>query len=335
MLRRHPVLFLLVLGSCSGKAVDPLQPPLGLEANKIALTAYDDPITADKVELGKILFFDPRLSKSGAMSCSTCHLPAQAWVDNKQFSPKDDGSLNTRNTPAVFNVGYLDKLYWDGRTPTLEKNILAAWKAQLSGDPAAVAGKLAGVAAYQQRFQQAFGQPASEDTIVKALAAFLRTLRNGNSPFDRWQHGDQTAIGNDAKAGYDLFMGKAGCNACHAPPLFTDRGFHNAGIGLDAAQPDPGAGGEKALNDPQLIGAFKTPTLRSVARTGPWFHDGSATTLEEAVRFMAGGGRDNPNLDPALRAMREKKFSDQEIRQLVAFLESLTGEVAFTPPQVP
>lgn len=331
---RHPVVLCVLLAACGeGKKVDPMQPPLGLGEDKVKLAAHDDPLTIDKVELGKALFFDPRLSGSSKMSCSSCHLPDRAWVDNERVSKKDDGSMNTRNTPAVFNVGYLDKLYWDGRTPNLEANVLAAWKAQLGAKPEEIAARLQAVAGYQDMFQKAYGAPASEETIKKALASFLRTLRNGNSPFDRWQAGEQTAVSSDAKAGYDLFMGRAGCNACHTPPLFTDRSFHNVGVGYDAENPDLGAG--KALNDPKLNGAFKTPTLRSVAKTGPYLHDGSKTTLEETVRFMLGGGNDNPNLDPNMKAMRAKKFTDQEVKQLVAFLESLTGEVAFTPPKQP
>jgi cytochrome c peroxidase len=322
-------------GCGGGSATDPLR---GLEkANLLANpeNPFDpaDPKTQAKIELGKTLFFDPRLSGSGKMSCSTCHLHELGWTDGKQFSPKDDGSLNTRNTPTVYNVGYLDRLYWDGRAKTLEGNVVAAWKAQMGGKPEEVAKALNAVPGYQTLFQDAFAGPASETTIGHALASFLRSLRSADSPFDRWQAGQPDAVGNEPRLGYEVFT-RAGCNVCHTPPLFTDRGFHNAGIGMDAEKPDIGAGGETAFNDPAMRGRFKTPTLRSVAKTGPWFHDGHAKTLEEAVRLMASGGKDVPGneKDPLLQ---DRKLSDQEIKQLVAFLESLSSSEPFTPPKIP
>jgi cytochrome c peroxidase len=317
----------LVLAACGTEAAGPLVAPLGLEDAK--LVDHADAPTIEKVELGKMLFFEPRLSGSGSMSCSTCHLPEQSWTDGKPFSKKDDGTDNTRNTPTVYNVGYYEKLYWDGRAAGLEANILAAWKAQMAGKPDDAARTLAGIAGYRDRFQTAYGQEPTAEGIVKALAAFLRMLRSGNSPFDRWRAGQQDAVGNDAKAGYELFMDKAGCNACHLPPLFTDRMFHVIGTGTDA---DKGAGGEKALNDPKLIGAFKTPSLRNVAKTAPYFHDASQGDLLAAVTFMVGGGKEVPNRDMALT---KRELSPEQIRQLVAFLESLTGDVPFKAPELP
>ncbi|HEX5051627.1 MAG TPA: cytochrome c peroxidase, partial [Planctomycetota bacterium] len=270
---------------------DPLKPPLGLE--KVTLVpGVDNPLTVPKIELGKQLFFDPRLSNSGKMSCSSCHLPEKAFTDGRVVSPKDNGKDNTRNSPTMHNVGYLDRLYWDGRTATLEINVTAAWTGQLGGKPEEVATRLAAVPAYQKEFQDAFSAPPSEATIVKALASFLRTLRSGDSAWDRWQAGKQDAVGDAAKKGFDLFMTKAGCSVCHTPPLFTDKLFHNVGIGMTAAQPDIGAATEKGLNDPKMTGAFKTPTLRDIAKTAPYLHDGSAKTLAEVVKIMSSGGID-------------------------------------------
>lgn len=311
---------------------DAFPAPLGLESAELIVDPKD-PITADKVALGKVLFFDPRLSANGQMACVTCHPQDKAWTDGTQFSAKFDGSKNTRNTPTVLNVGYYDKLYWDGRAPSLEKNIVAAWKNQMGGKPEDVAKALDAIPAYKEMFQKAFGAAASEDTIGRALGAFLRTLRSGNSAFDRWvTKKDPNALTAAQQDGFRLFAGKAGCIVCHMPSLFSDRNFHNTGIGMDAAKPDPGAGGEKARNDPKFLGAFKTPSLRNVAKTAPYFHDGSVATLRDAVKFMAGGGKDNPNKDPL---MIDRKLSDQEIDQIVAFLESLNGEDTFTPPSVP
>jgi cytochrome c peroxidase len=326
---------LSALAACGSEAAsnanDPLLPPRGLEKAEL-LTSPDNPLTAAKVELGKQLFFDNRLSGSGTMACASCHFADRAFTDGRAVSKKDDGAMNTRNSPTMFNVGYLDRLYWDGRAKSLEGNVLAAWKAQLAGRPDAAAQALAAVPAYQTAFQQAFGAPPGEDTIVKALSSFLRTLRSGDSPFDRFQAGDANAIGDDAKAGWALFQGKAGCVVCHTPPLFTDRVFHNVGIGMAAATPDVGAAGKSAFDDPQRTGQFKTPSLRDVAKTAPYFHDGSVPALAEAVALMAKGGLDNPHKDAL---MLPRNLEGAELAQLVAFLESLTGNVAFVPPDVP
>jgi len=320
-----------VTGACSHKA-DPLAPPLGLEKLELVVQA-NDPLTVDKAELGKMLFFDPRLSGSGKMSCATCHPPAKAWADGERFSIKDDGKPNTRNTPSVFNTGYLkDGLYWDSRAPTLEANVLAAWKNQMSGKTDEVGKALAAVPGYATMFQKAFGAPPGEDTIKRGLAAFLRTLRSGDSAYDRYQSGETAALTTDQMAGLGLFTSK-GCNVCHQPPLFTDGGHHIVGAGAETDHPDPGYGGEKSHNDPKQIGAFKPPSLRNVARTAPYFHDGSVANLRDAVKFMAGGGKESPQRDPLLK---DQKLTDKEIDQLVAFLESLSGnDAAFTAPAVP
>jgi cytochrome c peroxidase len=266
------------------------------------------------------------------MGCNSCHYPEHAFTDQRATAKKDDGTTNTRNSPTMHNVGYLDRLYWDGRAKTLEGNVLAAWKAQIGGKPEAVAQALAAVPAYQQAFQAAFNAPPSETTIVQALASFLRTLRSGDSAYDRFQAGQQDALSADAKAGMALFMGKAGCVVCHTPPLFTNKLFHNVGIGMAAEKPDVGAAAKNAFDDASKTGAFKTPTLRDIAKTAPYFHDGSVATLAAAVKLMASGGLANPHRDPLLI---DRGLSDGEVAQVVAFLESLTGNVAFTAPAVP
>jgi cytochrome c peroxidase len=326
--------FLPLFAACSSEAsqskTDPLAAPAGLAA-AVLVTAADNPLTLPKVELGKQLFFDPRLSGTGNMSCSTCHLPEKAFTDGNATSKKDDGSMNTRNAPTMFNVGYLERLYWDGRAKTLEANVGAAWKAQMGGKPEEAAKKLAAVPEYAAAFQAAFGAAPSEDTIVKALASFLRNLRSGDSPFDRWRNKDEAAIPAAAKKGAELFMTQ-GCGTCHVEPLFTDRQFRNVGIGMKAEKPDVGAASDKAFNDPSKTGAFKVPSLRDVAKTAPYFHDGSVATLKEAVTLMAGGGIDNKHKDPQLLP---RTLTAEQIDQLVAFLESLTGRVEFTPPKLP
>jgi cytochrome c peroxidase len=323
---------LLALAGCGPASAGPLEPPIGLKTEKL-LVPDNNPVTAEKAELGKVLFFDPRLSASGKMACVTCHPPEKGWADGEKVSKKDDGSMNTRNTPTVVNTGYLPHLYWDGRAEGLEANVLAAWKGQMSGDPAAVAKKLNEVKAYQDMFQKAFKAEASDERIVQALATFLRTLRSGDSPFDRWKYGNENrAVDNDVKEGWELFNGKAACNACHQPPRFTDGTFHNNGWGSTDPNPDIGRG-KIEPNEPARIGAFKTPTLREAARTGPYFHDGGEASLEEAVKFMAHGGKKNPHLDPQLK---DNGLTDAEIAKLVALVRSLVSDTpAFVKPTVP
>ena len=319
--------------ACSGEpaaaGVSVLTPPLGLESVQLT-TSADNPLTEAKAALGKQLFFDARLSGSGKMSCSSCHLPELAFTDSKRFSTKDDGKDNGRNSPTMYNVGYLENLYWDGRAKGLEANVLAAWKAQIGGVPGDAAKRLLENDTYKKAFAEAFGAEPSETTVVHALASFLRTLRSGDSAFDRAAAGDAKALTEDAKKGQELFLGKAGCVTCHMPPLFTDRLYHNVGIGMGAEQPDVGAA--KPTGDATKTGAFKTPTLRDVAKTAPYFHDGSVATLREAVVLMASGGIANAHKDPLAL---DRKLNDAEIDQLVAFLESLTGNQKFVAPSIP
>jgi len=181
-----------------------------------------------------------------------------------------------------------------------------------------VATTIDSIPGYHDAFQKVFDAPASADTIPKAIAAYLRTLVSGDSAWDRYEAGDQTAVSADAVAGYKIFTTKAQCVLCHVPPLYTDGLFHNVGIEAGKAKPDIGR--FKVTNDPKDTSAFKTPSLRAAARSAPYFSDASAATLEVAVKFMAGGGKPDPNLDPRLKPAN---LSDAEIQQVVAFLKAL------------
>jgi cytochrome c peroxidase len=243
------------------------------------------------------------------------------------------GAMNTRHTPTLWNVGYNDLYYWDGRAETLVKQIIAAWKGQMGGDPATVGAALAKIPGYQVQFKTIYGGDPTEETIAKSLAAFVRTLRSGDSPWDKFEAGDKTAVSDDAKKGFEIFRNKAGCGACHAPPLYTDNGFHNVGIGYgkDVKEPDTGRG--KITKDKKDDGAFKTPTLRSVTTDAPYFHDGSVATIEEAVDVMLGGGIKNDNLDAKLKPV---KLSKAERDQLLAFVKALEAPMAtFDRPKLP
>jgi len=317
----------------------PVAPPLPATPQPLPemKVPADNALTAEKVALGKQLFFDKRLSKDGSASCETCHLADKGWADGKALSAKVGGAMNTRHSPTLFNVGYQDLWYWDGRADTLEKNVQAAWKGQIGGDPAAVSAALAKIPEYQVQFQTIFKQDPSEDGIVKALASFIRTLRSGDSPWDKYEKGDKKAVGEEAVRGFELFRNKAGCAACHAPPMYTDNAFHNTGIGFDKPEPDLGRG--KISKDEKDNGAFKTPTLRSVTTSAPYFHDGHAATLEEAIDLMLAGGvlvkdKDkNKNHDAKLKPV---KLSAKERTDLIAFVKALEAPAQpFTPPKVP
>lgn len=293
----------------------------------------DNALSAEKVALGKQLFFDKRLSKDGSASCETCHLPEKGWTDGKPVSTKVDGKANSRHSPTLINVGYNDLWYWDGRAETLEKQVEAAWKSQMGADPAAVAAAVGKIPGYTVQFKTIFNQDATPANVVQALASFVRTLRSGDAPWDRYEKGDKTAVGEDAKRGFQLFRNKAGCAACHAPPIYSDNAFHDVGIGFDKPEPDPGRG--KISKNDKENGAFKTPTLRSVTLHAPYFHDGRAATLEEAVDYMLSGGiKDkNPNLDSRLKPV---KLSAKERGDLLAFVKALEAPpAAFERPTLP
>lgn len=290
----------------------------------------DNPATPAKLALGAQLFIDTRLSGSGKMACQSCHYRQLGWTDAKPLSPKDDGSLNTRHTPTLYNVGYQTSWYWDGRAATLEGQVLAAWRAQTGADPAKVAALLNSVPGYRSQFQAVYGGEATPDTIVKSLAAYLRNKVSTDSPWDRHERGDRNAVSADAKKGFDLFMGKGRCAACHTPPTFGNGGFHN--IGLEGGKAKPDAGRFNVSKVEADRGAFKTPTLRSIALAGPYFHDGSVASLRDAVKYMANGGGTDPNKSPILVPTG---LTEAEIDQVVAFLQSLTSTEAWVAPKLP
>jgi cytochrome c peroxidase len=290
----------------------------------------DNPATPEKIALGAQLFVDPRLSGTGKTACQGCHYHELGWTDAKVLSEKDNGQLNTRHTPSLYNVGYQTIWYWDGRAPTLEAQILAAWKAQINGDPEQIAPVIAAIPGYAKQFETVFGGPATPDTIVKALATYLRGKVSDNSPWDDYEMGETSAVSADAIAGFELFTGKAGCAACHTPPYYGNSTFFNIGLEHGKENPDPGR--FNVTKNEADRGAFKTPSLRSVTRGAPYFHDGSTPTLEAAVRYMASGGGADPNKSELLV---DRGLTDAEIGQILAFLESLTSDEGWEKPSIP
>jgi cytochrome c peroxidase len=338
------------------------RPPLGLPP--LAMPA-DNPLSAAKVALGRKLFFDRRLSHNDTISCAMCHVPEQGFTVNELATAVGiEGRTVRRNAPTVLNAAYASALFHDGREISLELQALMPLVASNEmGNPSlgALILKLGRLADYAGLFEAAFGRGPGVETIGQALAAWQRTLLAADSPFDRWRFGgDAAALGEAAQRGFALFVGKAGCAACHAVAgdhaLFADGGFHNTGIGyaasmrgdaagtrvelapgvftvLDAralasvSEPRPSdLGRYEVTRDPADRWAYKTPGLRNVALTAPYMHDGSLPTLEAVVRFYDRGGVANPLLDPLIRPLG---LGEAEIGDLVAFLESLTaGNIA-------
>jgi cytochrome c peroxidase len=320
--------------SAAKKVELPKAPPLGEDPPFFPPipAPENNTLTPEKVMLGKMLFFDKRLGKDGKWSCESCHYQEKGWTDGKQFSEKANGKTNGRHSPTLYNVAYANEWYWDGRKATLEAQILAAWTGQMGGDTAAVSKKLTAIPEYDAHFQRAFGGSANEERIVQALASFVRTLRAGPTPWDKYEKGDKEAVGEDAVRGQKLFVEKANCSKCHAPPLYSDYKYHNVGIGFgeDVEEPDMGRG--KVTEKPEDMGAFKTPSLRGVALHPPYFHDGSAASLEEAVDYMLSGGNANEHLAEELKKVT---LTDEEKADLVAFLKALTPETKVQKPKLP
>jgi cytochrome c peroxidase len=290
----------------------------------------DNASTPAKVALGKQLFADPRLSGSGKTACQSCHYRHLGWTDGQVLSRKDDGNLNTRHTPTLYNVGHQSLWYWDGRATTLEGQVLAAWRAQSGADPVKVSALLNTIPGYRSQFQAAYGGDATPDNVVKTFATFFRSLNSDNSAWDRYQRGDTKAVSAAAIEGQALFMGPGKCGLCHTAPFYGNSTFFN--IGLEHGKEKPDVGRFNVTKNESDRGAFKTPTLRSVELSGPYFHDGSVATLKEAVRYMASGGKPDPNKSPLLQPTG---LSEADLDKIVAFLNTLTSTEGWTPPTLP
>lgn len=292
----------------------------------------DNPMTAEKAALGRQLFFDVRLSGDGKLSCYACHLNEKGLTDGKAIGEGAFGKKLTRSSPTLWNVGYLAEWYWDGRAKTLEAQAAAAWTKVNMGasKPEEITAKLNAIPGYKKQFQKVFDEDATPDNVPKALACYMRTIISKETPFDRWQRGDEKAVSDLAKRGYEVFK-KAKCDNCHSGALFADQQFHNVGIGMKSDKPDVGRFAvTKAEKD---TGAFRTPTLRDVARSAPYFHDGSAATLEEAVMIMTGGGIENPHLDKVNLVKTE--LTAEETKDLIEFLKSLSETTVLKEPKRP
>jgi cytochrome c peroxidase len=292
----------------------------------------DNPMTAEKAALGWQLWFDTRLSGDGKLSCYACHVNEKGLTDGKALGQGAFGKPLTRSSPTLWNIGYHGDWYWDGRAKTLEAQALAAWKGVNMGaaKPEEITAKLNAIAGYRKQFQKVFGGEATPDAVAKALACYMRTIISQTTPYDKWQAGDESAVSDAAKRGYEVFK-KAKCDNCHSGALLTDQQYHNVGIGMKAEKPDVGRFAVTKVE--KDTGAFKTPTLRDIAESAPYFHDGSVATLEEAIKIMVGGGIENPHLDR--NNLEKTELGESETRDLIEFLKSLTETAELKEPRRP
>ena len=281
----------------------------------------DNHVTAARAELGRALFFDPRLSAKGSLSCASCHNPALGWSDGLPTAVGHNMKVLARSTPTIVNAAFNPLQMWDGRKGSLEEQALGPFGADEQNLPLEeLERRVQSIAGYGPMFAAAYpGEPITRSTIAKAIASFERTVLSDGAPFDQFVAGDHDALSAAARRGFDLFVGKANCAACHQGFNFSDNGFHNVGV-RDHGAPDVGRFAFKKVASMQ--GAFKTPTLRDVALTAPYMHNGCYGTLEEVVEHYVRGGDMKDNLSPDIRPL---DLSAQDKSDLVAFMRSLTS----------
>jgi cytochrome c peroxidase len=316
----------------------------------------------EQIELGKMLFFDVRLSGDSSISCASCHDPAHGWAFPDEISRGYPGTANWRNSPTIVNAGYLRRLFWTGHASTLEAQAKAAGTGaiELHGKPSLLESRLAAIPEYRTRFKAAFGTdtPKSDD-VWRAIAAFERTVTQTDTPFDRFLRGDYGALDESQVRGFGLFQGKAGCVQCHHGSLLTDEGYHNIGvptsgrwetdtlarISFNFMQAELGEVESGFRDDAGLylyskrhedLGKFRTAPLRYTKYTAPYMHNGTLTTLREVVEFYNRGGDVNPFINNKDGKIVKLGLSEDEVTDLVHFLESLSGnEIRIAKPPLP
>lgn len=284
----------------------------------------ENPYTAEKAELGKLLYYDKRLSADGTVSCASCHSPKFAYTDGKPVSDGIKGQRGGRSAPTVINRAYSLAQFWDGRAKSLEEQSIGpmANRIEMGNTHESVVKTLKGVEGYRKLFAKVFGTENFDiNHVAMAIATFERTVLSGNSPYDRYKAGDKKQLSASAVRGMDVYLNKAKCDQCHEGINFTTNAYHNLGVGTDKPTPDEGR--FAVTKNAADWGAFKTPTLRDIARTAPYMHDGSLKTLEEVVDFYDKGGLPNKNLD---ERMKKLNLTAQDKKDLVEFMKSLNGE---------
>ena len=283
----------------------------------------ENPMTAEKVALGKTLFFDPRLSATGVISCASCHNPALAWQDGLPTGRGHMGTQLHRHTPTIIDAAWAEPLFWDGRAATLEDQAKGPFKgaAEMNMPHAEVVKKIKSQEGYKQKFASVFpGRDIDINTVAMAIATYERTIVSGKAPFDQWIEGEDKAISPSAKRGFMVFNGKGNCASCHSGWRFSDNGFHDIGLNSDdigRAKIVPGI--------PVLEHAFKTPSLRNIDGRAPFMHDGSLATLEAVVDHYDHGFVQRASLSPEMKPLH---LSMRDKKDLVAFMHTLTSNDA-------
>jgi len=285
------------------------------------LAPWSAPEDDAAVALGRRLFFDPILSRDRTVSCASCHRPDHGFADPRPLSEGVESRITPRHAPTLLNRAFGTSFFWDGRVSTLEEQVLQPVQNELEMDLAldeAVA-RLVGDGAYADAFAEVYGGAPTSELLGQALAAFVRRLFLGDSPVDHFRENDRGALSPAERSGFWFYASRRRCWRCHSGPNFTDEDFHNTGVG--AADGAPREGRFAVTAEEADRGRFKTPTLRGVALTAPYMHDGSLATLEEVVEFYRKGGVSNSHLDEVMEPI---EMSDEDAANLVAFLKALS-----------
>lgn len=295
----------------------------------------DNSWSKEKEELGKMLYFDPRLSGSNWISCATCHNPGLGWGDGLPRAIGNGQNELGRHSPTVINSGYFELQFWDGRAKTLEEQAVGPIQAagEMNQNMDDLIKELNAIPEYVSLFKKVFGSSGiTSSNIGKAIATFERSIVSNNSPYDKYEQGGQSAMSPSAIRGMDVFFGKGKCAICHSGPAFTDSGFHNIGVKQHGPlkQDD---GRFNVTKEDFDKGAFKTPGLRHITKTAPYMHDGSEATLEDVVEFYDRGGDMDDNKTPLITKLN---LTSKEKKDLVEFLKALEGEpILVTLPNLP
>lgn len=291
----------------------------------------DNKMTPQRIELGKLLYFDVRLSASKKISCATCHHPKHGWTDEVPTSKAvgHEGATGPRNSPVVLNTAYQNRQFWDGRVKTLEEQALGPIEADVEMNMSLdiLIPELNKIKGYQKLFKEAYPKSngiITADYLAKAIASFERTVVSTEAPFDRYILGDEKAISKKAIEGFELFKGKAKCSVCHDGFNFSDGSFHNIGLN-DGELSGKELGRYLVKRRAAWYGVMKTPTLRDVTKSFPYFHDGSVKTLEEATAICAKGGRYEHNVKNKSLSMVDRNLTREDIANIVSFMQTLTG----------
>ena len=316
---------LFLADSAPGQAPARLPPVNGLD--EFMAVPEDNPLRVEVIRLGRRLFFDRRLSRDGTRSCASCHNPVRAFSDSVPVSSGVAGRRGRRNAPAIINRGYGTSFFWDGRATSLEQQVLGPLRNPNEFGAALpdVLARLRTDSSYRTQFAGAFGDAPTASALARAIASYVRSIRSGDSRADRYFAGDSIALTAQERRGLALFNGPARCSRCHVGVNFSDEDFHNTGVAVGTSD----RGREAVTGRPEDRGKFKTPTLRDVAATAPYMHDGSLATLEAVIAFYDSGGRTNVNLDQDLRPLR---LSPGARHDLAAFLRALTAPVITCGP---